>query len=289
MACTVWGESTSTPCTTLSIRPALGPSTWLARRTTVTVSATSASTAPTTSAVGRLAGLEQAQHAVAGLDQHRIGLEGLEGSGQPPAVALVVMALAARVGIRGHVCHRRKGRHVSSHVLLGPRTGRDDPLAAGSPAMRPSIGRYRRRGLVRVRASGVLAVGTAQRGVDPRQALLAAQQGQRLEDPGRHGVTGQGHADGLKHLAGLETLGLGDPAQRRLERLGRKRIDLGQGVAGGGQRPAPPSGVPIVLANAAGSSTGPSKTKPTRGQKSARVWIFSREMATAPAQARRAR
>ena len=44
---------------------------------------------------------------------------------------------------------------------------------------------------------------------------------------------------------------------------------------------APPS-LPIVLAKALGSSTGPSNRNDTSGQKSASVWIFSAEISTAP-------
>jgi hypothetical protein len=41
----------------------------------------------------RLALLEQAHDPIAGLDQHREGLERLEGGGQPAAVTLVVTTL----------------------------------------------------------------------------------------------------------------------------------------------------------------------------------------------------
>ena len=51
IAWTVSIDSASTPATTLSIRPRIGPSSWLASRTTVTVSARSASTAATTSEI----------------------------------------------------------------------------------------------------------------------------------------------------------------------------------------------------------------------------------------------
>ena len=47
----------------------------------------------------RLAGLEQAQHPIARLGEHREGFHRLEGGGQPAPVALVVMALARGIGI----------------------------------------------------------------------------------------------------------------------------------------------------------------------------------------------
>ena len=53
---------------------------------------------------GRLAVLEQAQHAVARLGQHRERLERLERSGQPASVALVVMALARGVWVGRRSC-----------------------------------------------------------------------------------------------------------------------------------------------------------------------------------------
>ncbi len=51
IVCTVRAERTSTPWTALSTRLLVRPSTWLARRSTVTASDTSPSTAATTSAV----------------------------------------------------------------------------------------------------------------------------------------------------------------------------------------------------------------------------------------------
>jgi hypothetical protein len=48
---------------------------------------------------GRIAGFEQAQHAIARLDQHRKCLQRFERRGQAPPVTLVVVSLARRVRI----------------------------------------------------------------------------------------------------------------------------------------------------------------------------------------------
>ena len=59
----------------------------------------------------RLAVLEQPQHAVAGLDQHRKRLQRLKRGGQPAAVALVVVTLPRRIWVGRCGFHSRKGRH----------------------------------------------------------------------------------------------------------------------------------------------------------------------------------
>ena len=74
---------------------------------------------------------------------------------------------------------------------------------------------------------------------------------------------------------------LDHPAQRRLDVLERERLGGRQRLAGRRSVSTPPSR-PIIFSNASGSSTGPSKMNPTSGQKSASVWIFSREISTAP-------
>jgi hypothetical protein len=75
----------------------------------------------------RLAVLEQAQHAVARLDEDRIGLQRLERRRQPPPVALVVMALAGGVGIGRH------GSHGGQLVLAHGRPPRSKARSAAMP------------------------------------------------------------------------------------------------------------------------------------------------------------
>jgi hypothetical protein len=42
-----------------------------------------------------------------------------------------------------------------------------------------------------------------QRTVDPLESLIPSEQGDRLEDAGRNGLSGQRDTHGLKHLTGL--------------------------------------------------------------------------------------
>jgi hypothetical protein len=63
----------------------------------------------------RLGILEQAQHAVARLDQHRVGLQRLEGRGQTAAMTLVVMAFPRRVWIGRSWIHCRRCHRLLTH------------------------------------------------------------------------------------------------------------------------------------------------------------------------------
>ena len=69
-----------------------------------------------------------------------------------------------------------------------------------------------------------------------RASAVASQQRDRFEDARRDGLAGDRNADGLKHLAGLDSALLDDTAQRLLNRVGVKRLGGRQRRAGVTQR-----------------------------------------------------
>ena len=84
-------------------------------------------------------------------------------------------------------------------------------------------------------------------GAQPSECRLAAEQLDALEQPGRHRRARDRDADRLESLARLQAEPLDDAAERRLDRLGRERLQLGERVARGATTSASPSTLLDVL------------------------------------------
>ena len=113
-----------------------------------------------------LAGLEQPQHAIAGLDEHRVGLQRLEGRGQAPAVTLVVVALTRRVRVGRPGVHRCEADSLFAHrSSLAARAHRGLPEGPEIRFIAVSIGRppTKVERLLRIRSCAVRRRGPAHR------------------------------------------------------------------------------------------------------------------------------
>ena len=118
-----------------------GPSTWLASRSDGDRQRDVGLDGGDDVGRRRLAVLEQPQDAVARLDQHREGLERLEGRRQPAAVALVVVALARGVRVSRRQRSSEQRLPPGSSSLRYPVRARRIAAIGLLPSICPSIGR----------------------------------------------------------------------------------------------------------------------------------------------------
>ena len=277
-AWTASGESSSTALTTDSTRPRGLPSTWLARRSTAITSATSDSTAATTSPAEMRSALTRRSR--------RLRDSASAGNASSASKAAVRRRPWPSLWRRWRPAARRAagrcGRRLRSWRASHPWSWRRGWASAVTRLIGSSgrmvEPRYRHGwtdDCVRSRSAASMRA----------QRLVAPEHRERLEDARRDRRPGERDADRLEDVLGLGAARLDDPAQRRLDRA---RASNGSTRASASRASASASrGRPSSshFSRAFGSSAGPSKMKPASGQKSASVWIFSREIATAGAQA----
>src|SRR4051812_33322350 len=224
-AWTASGERTSTALTMDSTRPRPRPSTWLARRSTEMIRATSDSTAATISAVDTRSAPTTRRRRLR--DSARAGNDSSASKAavrrrpwpslwRPPPAACA--GEEARIGTGAFISLVPLSGAASMTTRLS--AGLDVWLSDKSPFV--------------------------QYGVHAPQRLLLAEQLQGLENAWRDGGSDHRDADRLEDVLGLGLALLDHPPQRLVEMVAVPFGDLGEHLAGRGERGAPVLVEPLV-------------------------------------------
>ena len=177
-----------------------------------------------------------AQHPVAGLGERGECLECLKRGGQPASVALVLYGVLWPAGCRAWFMAASKSCLLSRLSRTVRRACPDTLIGTAGRKVEGLTPAFRR--LARLSS----CVGARERLVDARERLVAAQHGDRLEDPRRHrrAADGHPHAAGRRrsawrpsssttaaqrglHVLGVERLGPRERLARRAQPLRRPR------------------------------------------------------------------